>query len=361
MSEKLVMGYWDCPYCEAKGLEGTVRACPNCGKPRGEDTEFYMKAKSREEIIDKGEYLTEEQAATKGKGEDWLCSYCGGLNSTLDTVCKSCGHTRDNADEGYSDVRERQEAKEANKAKRAQASTTQESSGSPIKLIIAIVAVIAIFAILFAVFSPKEAEFTITSKSWEYSVDVEQRQNVEESGWTLPDGAELIETRSEIHHYDMVLDHYETRTYVYQDWVQTGSHTEYTYKDNGDGTFTEVPQLVPDYEYVTKTQEYQEPVYINVPVPATKYYYKIWRWKYKTTVVNSGDGDEEPAFAQVDLGEDERLGAETKRYAIRGHLTDKNEEMQFAVSERLYFAKSVGDSLRVQADVSGNVVGLLED
>lgn len=357
MSDKLVMGYWDCPYCNAEGLEGTIRSCPNCGKPRGEDTQFYMKAKSREEIIEKDQYLSEEQAATKGKGEDWLCSYCGGLNSTLDEVCKSCGHARDEADEGYKDMRERKEAKEA---KKSQQVAEQGKSGSPIVLIVAIVAIVALCMLLFTMMAPKETEFSITSKNWEYSVEVEQRQYVEESGWSLPDGADLVDSRSEVHHYDMVLDHYETRTYAYQEWVQVGSHVEYTYKDNGDGTFTEVPQTVPDYDYVTRYEEYQEPVYVNVPVLATKYYYKIWRWKYKTTVVNAGDADDEPDFAQVDLAEDERLGAETKRYSFTGHLTDKNGEMTFEVSERLYFAKSVGDSLKVQADMSGNIVGLLE-
>ena len=355
MSDKLVMGYWDCPYCDAKGLEGTIRACPNCGKPRGEDTEFYMKAKSRAEIIENDEYLADEEAATKGKGEDWLCSYCGGLNSTLDTICKSCGHARDTADEGYADMRERKEAKKAQPT-----AAQQTKSGSPVKMIVAIIAIIAVFGLLFTMMAPKEAEFSITSKSWEYSVDVEQRQYVEESGWSLPDGADLVETATEIHHYDMVLDHYELRTHTYQDWVQVGSHVEYTYKDNGDGTFTEVPQTVPDYDYVTKTEEYQEPVYVNVPVPATKYYYKIWRWKYKTTVVNAGDGDTEPSFAKVDLAEDERLGAEAKKYTFTGHLTDKGGDVQFEVSERLYFAKSVGDTLSVQKDIAGNIVGILE-
>ena len=31
---KLVMGYWDCPYCSTKHIEGTRRECPSCGKPR---------------------------------------------------------------------------------------------------------------------------------------------------------------------------------------------------------------------------------------------------------------------------------------------------------------------------------------
>lgn len=56
---KLVMGYWDCPYCSTKHIEGTRRECPSCGKPRGQEVKFYM---------DGVRYLSEEESRTKGKG-----------------------------------------------------------------------------------------------------------------------------------------------------------------------------------------------------------------------------------------------------------------------------------------------------
>ena len=39
---KLVMGYWDCPFCGSKGIRGDVVNCPSCGRARG-DVQFYMK------------------------------------------------------------------------------------------------------------------------------------------------------------------------------------------------------------------------------------------------------------------------------------------------------------------------------
>ena len=78
---KLVMGYWDCSYCGHKGIKGTVRECPSCGKPRGNDTKFYMKAHNHSEVVSRGDYLTDSEAASKGQGADWQCAYCGGLNS----------------------------------------------------------------------------------------------------------------------------------------------------------------------------------------------------------------------------------------------------------------------------------------
>lgn len=55
---KLVMGYWDCPYCSTKHIEGTSRECPSCGKPRGQEVKFYM---------DGVRYLSTEESRTKGK------------------------------------------------------------------------------------------------------------------------------------------------------------------------------------------------------------------------------------------------------------------------------------------------------
>ena len=56
--------------------------------------------------------------------------------------------------------------------------------------------------------------------------DSEIAKYVDEDGWSLPSGADLLYTRSEIHHYNHVLDHYETRTRSYQERVQSGSHTD---------------------------------------------------------------------------------------------------------------------------------------
>ena len=98
------MGYWDCPYCSTKHIEGMRRECPSCGKPRGQEVKFYM---------DGVRYLSEEESQTKGKGADWMCEYCGGYNSALDTVCVSCGAERSGKD--YFEIRKAKEKKQAEK------------------------------------------------------------------------------------------------------------------------------------------------------------------------------------------------------------------------------------------------------
>ena len=363
MANKIVMGYWDCPFCDTKGIKGTLRACPNCGRARAKDTKFYMKAANHEEVVSRGEYLSEEEAATKGRGEDWQCSYCGSLNSVLDTTCKSCGHVRDESDKVYTDMRVDEDRKNAERAAAAArmagtSSAQKQSAKQRFKMtkaraiILAIVAVVAVALVANAL--PHEHDYRVTGKDWERTVEVEQYLYVDESDWSLPDGGDLVETRSEIHHYNHVLDHYETRTRSYQERVETGSHTEYRYHDNGDGTFTEESYTVPDYSYETRYETYEEPVYRDDPVYATRYYYKIWRWRYKMTVTNAGDSDDEPADPTYNLAADERFGAHGATYRLHGYLDDDEEKtMSIEVDEARYRSVSLGDVLRVDTDLSG--------
>ena len=116
MADRIVMGYWDCKYCGTDGIEGTRRDCPNCGHPRDKDVKFYMKSRTHEEVAANNEYLSEKQAATKGKGADWECSFCGALNSVLSTSCKSCGHPREESDLNYFQMRAREDGQNSGTA-----------------------------------------------------------------------------------------------------------------------------------------------------------------------------------------------------------------------------------------------------
>ena len=59
----IVEGYWDCSSCGKKGIRGSVRECPGCGKPRSEDVQFYLKEYGREHAV----------SEDVSKEADWLC------------------------------------------------------------------------------------------------------------------------------------------------------------------------------------------------------------------------------------------------------------------------------------------------
>ena len=86
---RIVMGYWDCPYCNSKGIKGTLYDCPSCGRQRGKETEFYM-----------GENIEYVEGHTV-YGPDWYCEYCGALNSGKLTECENCSSPRKKAKDDY--------------------------------------------------------------------------------------------------------------------------------------------------------------------------------------------------------------------------------------------------------------------
>lgn len=326
---KTVMGYWDCAFCDTKGIPGTERNCPNCGSPRDKDVKFYMK----EGPVT---YLTEEETQKKGKGEDWLCSSCGALNSALVTVCPSCGNIRSADDDGYFESRKKEEEKQRQRELDRQPKSSGGGKGKLIGIVIAAVVIIAIIAGVFGGGSKaKDATLSVTETTWESTVEIEEYQKNSASDWTLPNDAEDVVEKNEIHHYDEVLEGYTTETY--ESYEVIGSHTEYNYVDNGDGTYDEEPYTVDDYGYVTRTREV--PVYEKVPVYQTKYYYNIWQWNTVDTLNESGH-DKNPFYATYTLKDKQRDDNKYTVYHVTGKI--KKKEKTYEISEDLYMKLDKG-------------------
>lgn len=322
VKETDIMGYWDCNICGTKKIKGTLRECPNCGQPRDKNVRFYMSGPDIE--------LTEEEKKEKGKGADWLCKCCGSYNSILDDTCTSCGAERTNDD--YFSVKEKEEEKKAEKLVEEQAieqsvetNTLQTMIGKYGKAALAVICgIFAIIAVVFAC-SPKTSTWTITDKYWNSYVDVEQNTYVAENDWVLPTGADLNDTRQEIHHYDKVAD--GTTEEEYESYEQVGSHTETrtSYSDNGDGTFhsTTYTEEVPDYGYVTRTRTVTK--YKDVPVYKTKYYYHIWRWKYQQTLEETEHGNVDVHYGTKELTDKERYTNKRVKYYIEYNVKGKEK------------------------------------
>lgn len=306
------MGYWDCKYCDTKKILGTERICPNCGRPRGKETKFYL---DKSNLVE----LTSEQAETKNKGADWLCPFCDTLNSTLDNVCKSCGSPRTESKKDYFNMNDKEPEPEPE-----QDYKFKLHSDIPKKVIdwlwkigIGALVVLAVSAVVW-LFMPKISDFTVTEKSWQYTQKIESYETVRESDWSLPSSARLVDKKAEIHHYDSEFDHYETRIRQVSEQVLDGYDEVCSYDDNGDGSFSESCSDVPRYRTEYHTETYEEPVYKDVPVYATKYYYDIDKWIYKTSATSSGVNNE-PYWKEVILKDNERIGEKIEEYWISGY------------------------------------------
>ena len=324
---RIIMGYWDCQYCGAKGNPGDTRECPKCGHPRDESVTFYMKDK---------EYVSEEKAATISKNPDWYCSFCNTLNSDKDEYCKGCGASKADSEKNYFQIQEEKRRKAAEEAAASYTPAPKRSGGGKKWIFFGILAALLIFLLI-----PKHNPAKVSSVDWVREISIEQNTLCEEDDWDLPDGAELIKSQEEIHHYDQILDHYEDVRVQRSRQVIDHYDTEYEYRDMGNGYFEEVSHQVPVYttEYYYETES--QPVYINVPRYRTKYYYTIWRWKECRKVTDSGTGHTAkwPGFS---LATDEREGTKKGTYTVT-FTNEKGKTYTYELSESDWNGVNVGD------------------
>ena len=304
---KIVVGCWDCDYCGADRISGEIKICPNCGKPRGKDVTFYMAGPKN--------YV--EDPDKINKNPDWVCPYCQTLNPDDNKFCSACGSAREESDTNYFESkekdRERKEKREEDKRKAEGTDNGTRSSGrSRLPLILIL---LAIFGLMIFAFMPKTRKMHVDSRTWERKVSIERYQEIRESSWNLPDGAWNVTSRDEVYTYNNVLDHYETRTREVSEQVLDGYDTEIEYRDLGNGYYEEIEHQVPRYRTEYHTETYQEPVYVDIPVFAKKYYYSIMKWLYDRDEVTSG-ADNEPYYAELNLPDNERESGRSEQYWI---------------------------------------------
>ena len=343
VGNKIIRGYWDCSSCDTKGIRGDVRNCPGCGKPRGDDVKFYMKDK---------EYLSDEEASKVSHEADWFCEYCGALNSANDTKCKGCGAEKAASDKDYNDLRAEEQTKAAKKAEKEQAKKLAElqAAGKKRRLILG-AALLVIIGLIAAIFMPKTSDATVTQVAWDRSIAIEQYQDVEESDWELPEGANLHEQKREVHHYEQVLDHYQNQTVEKSREVIDHYETVYEYEDLGNGNFEEVSHEEPVYvtEYYTEVE--QVPVYRDDPVYQTKYYYDIWKWVEVRSSDSSGT-DHNPTWNEPTLASDEREGTRTENYTITVE-TKKGKASTYTLTLADWNKVDVGQSVEIKQHHDG--------
>ncbi len=355
----LVMGYWDCPDCGNRGIPGNQMSCPSCGRARG-DVQFYMKngpaeggsleANERKDI----EYLSEEQTASVGKNPDWYCSFCNSLNRDNAAFCTTCGASRENSESNYFDQLQKKKAAEKAEAEaQARNQPAPKKSGSKRPLMILLAVVVAIVALFMYMNGNKtQGDLEVTGLAWERSIPVEQNIKYSESGWTLPDGAELTGKKNEIHHYDQVLDHYENVEVQRSRQVLDHYESYYTYEDKGNGSFEEVEHQRPVYKTEYYTETVSQPVYVPVARYQTKYYYDIWRWTTVRTAESSG-ADHNTFWPELNLAEDEREG--TPRSEQYGFTVKdkKDKKTSWSLAEDAWMKINTGDRLNITTKRTG--------
>lgn len=297
MADKVVKGYWDCPYCNSREIDGLVDFCPNCGVHKPKDVKYYLKGNvtinttySKSQVPD-SDVLSEKELEKAGiskeecdgKHKDWVCDFCGSLNNWADNVCSSCGSQKDESDTLYGGEKKSGEEPKEPQHTESNSDKEQLSVWDKIKSFFvknrkAAAIVTVIIAVLSVMFFPYKKVVTVKSFAWERNISLEEYRTVQESDWNVPEGGRVYDEKTEIKSYVSVVDHYETVWETKTREVFDHNETSTTYSDNGNGTFTEHTTTTPVYRTETYQESHEEPVYRQDPVYATKYYYDIDKW-----------------------------------------------------------------------------------
>lgn len=307
--ERILKMYWKCDWCGNKDIDGLVDVCPSCGKQKAADVKYYP-IEGRKEYVS-GEELHAAGIAKEecdGNHKEWVCIYCQQLNNWADTSCKACGATKAEAKKEYggveikrADFDEPIETDESTEelpedegvnsntslseeyADKSESKSTLSEADHPypyktLKGIGIGFAVLAFIWLIAFLFWPHTKTVTVTGFSWNRNITVEEERTVKEDGWSVPSGGRVYDEKWEFKEYVTVVDHYETVTETKSRQVIDHYETVYSYRDNGNGTMSEISHQEPVYKTEYYTETHQEPVYRQDAVYDTKYYYEIERW-----------------------------------------------------------------------------------
>ena len=397
-----VYTYWECPHCDSI-VRGKKRDCPNCGAPIPNDTRYLMpdnpkviQALRNGSVIIEGETHTDEKGIKseivpesdwrhEKSSPNWLCDSCGCQNFAKDDTCVGCGTPRgtktyfnpkgkplrtDEPDDIYEDEPFEEDVLDDEtdedgsytyvepKHEEIRPKQTERKSfdydrfwrnyGMNIfKGILVAIGAMALIFLLVWLFTPVTRTATVQGFRWERVIQTEEYKLCHESDWSVPANGRVTRESREIHHYDNVIDHYETKTKQVSERVCVGYDT--SYRDNGDGTADVV--RTPIYETQYHTETYQEPVYKKVPVYRTKYYYDIDKWVSASPLRTTGAG-QEPYWPETDIPTsvfnpnygDLRQSGRQEYYYVR--LKDEDENIyEIALDFNRWSSLTVGNHL----------------
>lgn len=361
MKKKVYEGYWDCVSCGRRKNKGRDINCRGCGRPRGDEVRFYQ-SEDAPEVID-----PELLRIAKG-GPDWICNHCGGSNRASKTRCKGCGAPRGSSpeqpvrdlplgssqEEPLKPVRRMPPEREDYPIPRPRSKRSRIGLG-----ILAALIVVGFIALGFWAFGTHAEELTVTGYEWVRTVEIEHFVTLTQEGWEgeLPGDAHILSQRRDIHHYDRVLDHYETKKRTVTERVQTGTETYVCgSRDLGNGFFEDIECTRPVYGTQIRTETYEEPVYRDEPVYRTKYTYEVERWVHARTERAEGE-DLEPYWPGFTLAENERESGRGESYHVL--LTNKDgKAYRYEAPHEEWLTFTLDDTYQAKVNNLGMLVEL---
>lgn len=256
------MGYWDCPACSHKRVEGPLHNCPACGKPRGADVQFYTD--------DAAPVVEDPELVARARmGADWQCRYCGADNRAGMIDCQGCGAGPDGT---------------KRRAERFIPNAQPPKPPSRLGLILAIVGVVVALlggGIWFLFLRTSALKVTVEQVTWSKSIQIEELKTERKSGWKedVPSDAREVSRTA------------KSKTTKVQEGttkVKTGK------KDLGNGMFEDIYK--------------EEPKYVEKSVEGTWVTYDVDRWIAGQTLKKETTDASEPPDPVFTESKTQRIG-----------------------------------------------------
>ncbi len=267
---KTYIGLWDCKTCGEKGKLGPETFCDGCGATRPKNVVFYVK--ENDEGTDDETHIQQAQA-----GVDWICGHCRSYNKAWQFGCQACGNPKD---ETSGDVHLEESDYVEN--------PVPELPPKPRKkwwqrwwvwVLLGIV--------LFIFLSTRGCTKTMVVQelTWEAKVPLQHLELKQAESFNLPANALNVNSRQVQDGATQQLVGHTTKTRDVQ--IQTGNERYVCGKINkGNGYF--VDKFCTRPKYSTRTERYEEPNYISIPIYRKKYFYTVNDWVDKETITQSG-------------------------------------------------------------------------
>lgn len=312
-------GVWDCPYCGATRIRGSLNECSGCGAPRDKDVRMYLPEDAAE--------VTDEAALARARsGADWRCAYCSRENPAGSSVCGECGASADG-----SEIRRGPQgaAKPAPVVVR-QAAPVRKGGAARWLIVLGVIAAIAV-GLWFFVFRTHAEQVTVLGHQWEREIEIEKYKTISEEKWAdqVPaDARELSRSRQL----------FETKkVQVGTKRVKTGT------RDLGNGYFEDVFA--------------DQPVYEDKQVFKDKVRYQVERWRTERKVELAGK-DSEPRWPDPKLVEKEREGKRSETLTLLLAKPGREPDSLPVPDETLWRFYQDGKSYRAQVRASGGIAEL---
>jgi hypothetical protein len=267
---KTYIGLWDCKTCGEKGKLGPETFCDGCGATRPKNVVFYVA--ENDEGTDDDTHKQQAQA-----GADWVCGHCRSYNKAWQFGCQACGNPKD-ATSGDVELAESDYVE----------NPVVETPPPPRKkrwLPVWVWVLLGIGLAMFLFSRGCTKTMVVQELSWEAKVPLQHLELHQTESFSLPANALNVNSRQVQDGSTQQIVGHSTRTREVK--VQTGNERYVCGKINkGNGYF--VDKFCTRPTYGTRTEHYEEPNYISVPIYRKKYFYSINDWVTKETLTQSG-------------------------------------------------------------------------